>query len=306
MEKTYVFDTNSGGNFGDSALLASLLNNNKMDTGLMALMQNASRNQDAWGGGGMWWIWVIIMFWLWGGNGNGIFGRNGFGGGIPNQLNNDFGRDILLQAINGNGTAISQLASTLNCDINTLQTAIGQVQSSIQSVGNQVGMSGQQIINAIQAGNCQLGNQLAQCCCDIKDSITRQSYENQIATSNQTNLLQGTMNSNNQAVLAKLDAMQTQGLYDKIDALREKNSALAAQLSNEHQTAAIQAYQAQSLIPVNAALQDLSNRLGAIECKQPATVTVPYIPAMSNLVPVSYSQPVHFGVSNYGSCGCGY
>lgn len=56
---------------------------------------------------------------------------------------------MLLQAINGNGNAISQLATTLNCDINAVQSAINSVQSQIQSVGNQVGMSGQQVINAI-------------------------------------------------------------------------------------------------------------------------------------------------------------
>ena len=303
MEKTYVFDTNAGG-FDSSALIASLMNNRGVDPNLMAMLTNGSKNQDAWGGGGFWWIWVIIMFWLWGGNGrNGMFG-NGAADGIPNTLNNDFGRDILLQAINGNGTAISQLATTLNCDINALQGAIGQVQQSIQGIGNQVGMSAQQIINSIQAGNCQLGSQIAQCCCDVRTAITTQGYENQIATVNQTNALQSTMNGNNQAILARLDAMSNQALLDKIDALREKNSSLVAQLSNEHQTAAIQAYQAQSLIPVNAALQDLSTRLGAIECKQPATVTVPYIPAMSNLVPVSYSQPVNFSTVGYNTCGC--
>ena len=291
MEKTYVFDTAADrGSLDSSAIIASLMNNRGVDPNLMALLSNASKNQDAWGGSGCWWIWVIIMFWLWGGNGN-IFGRNGGLDGIPNQINNDFGRDILLQAINGNGTAISQLASTLNCDMNTLQNAICQVQSSIQGVGNQVGMSGQQIINAIQAGNCQISHQIADCCCNVRTAITTQGYENQLATINQTNALQSTMNGNNQAILARLDAMSNQVLLDKIDALREKNSSLTAQLSNEHQTAAIQAYQAQSLIPVNAALQDLSTRLGAIECKQPATVTVPYIPAMSNLVPVSYSVP---------------
>lgn len=304
MEKTYVFDTADRGGFDSTALIASLMGNRGVDPNLMALMQNASRNQDAWGGGGMWWIWVIIMFWLWGGNGNGMFGRNGGLEGIPNQINNDFGRDILLQAINGNGTAISQLASTLNCDMNALQNAICQVQSSIQGVGNQVGMSGQQIINAIQAGNCQISHQIADCCCNIRTAITTQGYENQLATINQTNALQSTMNGNNQAILARLDAMSNQALLDKIDALREKNSSLIAQLSNEHQTAAIQAYQAQSLIPVNAALQDLSTRLGAIECKQPATVTVPYIPAMSNLVPVSYSQPVNFSAVGCNTCGC--
>lgn len=200
MEKTYVFDTNERSGFDSSALIASLLGNRGVDPNLMAMLTNGSRNQDAWGGGGMWWIWVIIMFWLWGGNGNGMFGRNGGLDGIPNQLNNDFGRDILLQAINGNGTAISQLASTLNCDVNTLQTAIGQVQSSIQSVGSQVGMSGQQIINAIQQGNCQLGNQLAQCCCTIQDSITRANYENQISNLNQTNTLQNSINFVNSSV----------------------------------------------------------------------------------------------------------
>lgn len=221
MEKTYVFDTADRGSFDHSALIASLMQNKGVDPNLMAMLTNASKNTDAWGGGGMWWIWVIIMFWLWGGNGNG-FGR-GFNG-IPNQLNNDFGRDILLQAINGNGTAISQLASTLNCDVNTLQTAIGQVQSSIQSVGNQVGMSGQQIINAIQAGNCQLGNQLAQCCCDLRTAITTQGYEGQLRTIQQTNdILQGAT-SNTNILAAKIDA-QTQIINDKFCQLEMREMA---------------------------------------------------------------------------------
>ena len=93
-------------------------------------------------------------------------------------------------------------------------------------------------------------------------------------------------------------------LQNRIDALREKNSSLVSQLSQEHQTAAIQAYQAQSIAPVNAALADLSSRLASIECKQPASVTIPYIPAMSNLVPVSYSQPVNFGIGTCSNCGC--
>ena len=207
MDKTYVFDTAESGGLNSSALIASLMQNKGVDPNLMAMLTNGSKNQDAWGGCGFWWIWVIIMFWLWGGNGrNGMFG-NYAADGIPNTLNNDFGREVLLQAINGNGQAISQLATTLNCDINALQGAIGQVQQSIQGVGNQVGMSAQQIINSIQAGNCQLGSQIAQCCCDVRNAITTQGYENQIATVNQTNALQSTMNGNNQAILARLDAM---------------------------------------------------------------------------------------------------
>lgn len=302
MEKTYVFDTNAGGNFDHSALIASLMNNKGVDPNLMALIQNASRNQDAWGGG-MWWIWVIIMFWLWGGNGN-MFGRNYGIDGIPNQLNNDFGRDILLQAINGNGTAISQLASTLNCDVNTLQTAIGQVQTSIQSVASQVGMSSQQVINAIQQGNCQLGNQLAQCCCNIQDSITKTNYESQISNLNQTNTLQSAINTVNSSVergfsttayetasqtceLKNAIAAQTQVINDKFCQLEMREMAR----ENRELRDQVQAYQLSASQQAQTA--NIVNQIRP--CPVPAYLTC---------------NPYGCGCNNYGysinnGCGCG-
>ena len=96
---------------------------------------------------------------------------------------------MLLQAINGNGNAISQLATTLNCDINAVQSAINSVQSQIQSVGNQIGMSGQQVINAIQAGNCQIASQIASCCCDVRTAIERMVYEVKFSNLNKNNTL---------------------------------------------------------------------------------------------------------------------
>ena len=265
MEKTYVFD-NADSGINSSAILSALMQNKGVDPNLMAMLTNASKNQDAWGGGGCWWIWVIIMFWLWGGRGNGLFGNNV--DGIPNQINNDWGRDVLLQAINGNGQSISQLATTLNCDVNSLQTAIGNVQNSVQSIASQVGMTGQQIINSIQQGNCQLGNQLAQCCCSIKDAITKTNYENQISNVNQTNTLQNAINFVNSSVergfaasnyattqqtcdLKNAIAQQTTLINDKfcqlemremqnkIDALRQENSKLALAASQQAQTASI-------------------------------------------------------------------
>lgn len=303
MEKTYVFDTADKGGFDSTALIASLMGNRGVDPNLMALIQNASKNQDAWGGGGMWWIWVIIMFWLWGGNGN-MFGRNGMADGIPNQLNNDFGREVLLQAINGNGTALSQLVTTLNCDVNALQTAIGQVQSSIQSIANQVGMTGQQIINSIQQGNCQLGNQLAQCCCNIQDSITRTNYENQISNLNQTNTLQNSINFVNSSVergfaatayatanqtceLKNAIAAQTQVINDKFCALEMREMAR----ENRDLRDQVQAYQLSASQQAQTA--NIVNQIRP--CPTPAYV-----------VP----NPYGCGCNNYGypfsnSCGCG-
>ena len=243
------------------------------------------------------------MFWLWGGNGN-MFGRNGMADGIPNQLNNDFGREVLLQAINGNGTALSQLATTLNCDVNALQTAIGQVQSSIQSIANQVGMTGQQIINSIQQGNCQLGNQLAQCCCNIQDSITRINYENQISNLNQTNTLQNSINFVNSSVergfaatayatanqtceLKNAIAAQTQVINDKFCALEMREMAR----ENRDLRDQVQAYQLSASQQAQTA--NIVNQIRP--CPTPAYV-----------VP----NPYGCGCNNYGypfnnSCGCG-
>lgn len=132
-EKTYVFGESA--NNGILGLLGPMLSQRGVDPNVLLAMQG--RNNDGFGEGG-WFIWVIFLFFLmgWGGNG---FGNNG-AGGLGNQLNNDYGREMLLQAINGNGNAISQLATTLNCDINAVQSAINSVQSQIQSVGNQVGI----------------------------------------------------------------------------------------------------------------------------------------------------------------------
>lgn len=119
------------------------------------------------------------------------FGNNGRGAlagdaYLGNLINNDTGRELLMSAIQGNGNAINQLASTLNCDINSVKSAINGVMSQIQGVGNQVGMSSQQIINAVQAGNCQIASQIAKCCCD-----------NQLAICQQTNTLQNAINGVN-------------------------------------------------------------------------------------------------------------
>ena len=164
MERTYVFnqEPNGGGSkFDIMALLPNLMGGKGVDPGLLALLNQGRNNQDAWGGG-MWWIWIILLWFCWGGNGFGGFGNRG---GLPAELNGDVGREYLMSAIQGNGNAINQLASSLNCSTQQLQSALCNIQGLIQGVGNQVGMSAQQIINSIQSGNCTLATQIADCCC---------------------------------------------------------------------------------------------------------------------------------------------
>lgn len=313
-DKIFMFDNPaSSGSNGIMSLIPALLQNKGLDPNLVAALMNGNKNQDAWGGG-CYWIWIILLFFLWGGWGGNGFGNNGGGGGmngLPAQLNNDAGRELLMNAIQGNGNAISQLASSLNCSTQQLQTAICGIQGQIQQVGNQVGMSSQQIINAVQNQSCEIGRQIADCCCTTNNNITKMGYENQLSTCNQTNSLVNTMNqntlalrdggaANTQAILGKLDAMQNQALLDKIDKLREEKSTLLGQISNDAQTRAIQAYQSQTVAPLGAALSDLSARLAKIECKQPETVNIPYIPAMGNLMPINCG----LNINPFSGLGC--
>lgn len=283
--KTYVFgNEGSTSNNGMLGLLAPLLQKQGVDPNVLLAM----KGNNGFGGEGGWFMWVIFLFFLmgWGGNGWGGFGNNGRGG-LANEINNDYGRGLLMDAIGGNHNALSNLATQLNCTEGQIQSAISALTSQVQSVGNQVGMSGMQTINALQQGNMQIAQQIANCCCQTNNNITTQGYENKLAICQQTHSINDNANanalmlrdnnqSNHLALMGKLDQMQTQAMQDKLDALREKNSALVAQISNEHQTQALQAYQAQIITPVNAALAALQAEVAGIKCKLPNTVSVPY------------------------------
>ena len=300
-------------------LLAPLLQKQGVDPNVLLAMKG---NNGMCGEGG-WFMWVIFLFFLmgWGGNGWGGFGGNGRGG-IANEINNDYGRSLLMDAIGGNRNALSNLATQLNCTEGQIQNAISALTSQVQSVGNQVGMSGMQTINALQQGNMQIAQQIANCCCQTNNNITTQGYENKLAICQQTHaindnananalMLRDTNQSNHLALMGKLDQMQTQAMQDKLDALREKNSALVAQISNEHQTQALQAYQAQIITPVNAALAALQAEVAGIKCKLPNTVSVPY-PQLKTYNPEvfqaaamgAYAGDVAANAASTVGCGC--
>ena len=315
--KTFVFPNEGGSGNGMLGMLAPLLQKNGLDPNLLLAMNN--RGNGGFGGEGGWFMWVIFLFFLfplmgrgglWGGN-----GENGGLGAIPNLINNDNGRELLMSAIQGNGQAINTLATNLNCSVGQIQQAINGVMSQVQQVGNQVGQSSMQIINAIQQGNCQIAQQIASCCCENRLAIcqqtnTLQTAINGVATGQergfaslafenerQTCALKGAINDSTQAILAGQRAAEMREMQNKIDHLREENSTFKS-------SAMTSQIVAQATAPLGAALSDLSSRLAKIECAQPPTFPMPYCPASGNYVPVNYSVPVNFGVSPVGTCGC--
>lgn len=309
--KTYVFDGNGSNGY-----------QNGFDPNLLI---GAMMGGGGFGGfGGANWLLPFLLFALWGGNGwgNGFGGfgnRGGFGGGCGNmagvgflsdQLNNDAGRELIMQAIQGNGTAISQLASTLNCNVGELRTALNGLSTQICNLGNQVGMSSLQVINAINSGNSSLQAQLASCCCSIEKSVLESNYltergfcnTNQIlakgfsdvgyASQAQTCELKQTANDNTNAIIAKLDAIEDSR---KDRELAEKDRMIASLTARSER---------------QAELQPIYNALSEIQCNQPPVKKIAcpeqYVPlntsvnATYGLIPTC-GYGVGFGFGNWGN-----
>lgn len=156
--KTVIYSPDSGmaGGNGMMAMLAPLLQQKGIDPNLLVAM-NGKNGGNGWGNGSDF-LWIIFLFFLFpllgrGGWGNGFGGGNEggcpSGAGLANLINNDNGRELLMSAIQGNGQAINNLATNLNCSVGQIQQAINGVSAKVAEVGCQVGMSSQQIINSI-------------------------------------------------------------------------------------------------------------------------------------------------------------
>lgn len=322
--KVFMFPETGTNNSELMSLLAPLLSQRGVDPNVLLAM---NRN-GGFGGEGGWFMWVIFLFFLmgWGGNGWGGFGNNrgNLAGDavLGNLINNDSGRELLMSAIQGNGNAINQLASTLNCDINSVKSAINGVMSQIQGVGNQVGMSSQQIINAIQAGNCQIASKLADCCCENRLAICQQTNTLQNAingiatgqergfssvayeTQRQTCDIQNSIKSATDAILAGQRDAEMREMQNKIDALREANSQKDVIINNGQQTAVFSSMIQSATAPITNAVNALQGDINGIKCRLPETVTLPY--SCATAVPTQAVFGYNgLGWAGFGLNGCG-
>lgn len=302
MDKTYVFS--DGGNSGNGTYPAC-----------MPFMPSGFGGSfGGYGQDGLWGlIYLAVFASIFGWNGNGMAGFGGRGGSLPAELSGNAGRELLMQAIQGNREAVGQIASSLNCSTQQIQTALCNIEG-------QLGLNGQQIINAIQSGDSGIASQISSCCCNILQSIERTSAAQQLQSCQNVNTMINAINgsardlkdsndANSRAILAKLDAAETRVLQDKLDAERQKSASLAAQLNNEHQTQAIMGNVAQQLAPVVAGLNALQSDVDGIKCKLPHTVSVPY-PQLSVFNPEVYrAAAVGAAAGSYAGgygCGCSY
>lgn len=211
-------------------------------------------------GNGMWgdgsWVFLIILFALIFGWGNGGWGGYGNGCGQSTSvyegyvLNNDFSQ--LSKQISD---AYSMTERKLDLVNNGLCDGFYTNAQLINGVNMNIANAQTGITNAIttngyenRLGQQAIGQQIANCCCDLKQLSGETNYN--IAT--QANMLDRTVSDkfcqtnfnaqtntrdiidaqrvDTQAILAKLDSMETNRLREKLEAERDARYALQGQL----------------------------------------------------------------------------
>lgn len=283
---------------------------------LAGLLQNSIRgNEDGFLGGsnGILLLFILILFGGWGnnrwGNGNGAMPltndaaiTGAIDAAIQKARADGLSDKVVLEAVNGNGLAISQLATTLNTDINSVRDSLCALNSGVAKVSADIGLSTQQTINAIQTGNMTLMQQLASCCCDIRESLAEGFNSVKIQNMEQTNTLSDRLQVGVSAINQKIDNQTAQMVagfqsvkdmfvQNKIDTMQAKITQLENDASNSAQTFALNTYVNNALAPIIAQLNALTN-------------AVPPRPVPSYPVAGAYSCAYNSGSVHTG-CGCG-
>lgn len=265
---------------------------------------------------------IIASMFGWGGNG---FGGNWGGGNnglgfLSNQLNNDSGRELIMNAVTSQGeasrTAIQSLATMLGQDFNLVNAGVQNVQNALQTLALQQAVSTPQIINAIQSGDASMISAFQNCCCENRLAICNQTNElqtsmaahdasvrlqlaqneaaDQLSVCQQTNTLLNAINAQTVAMNDQFCALKERELQSKIDTQAEIITQLRNAADNAAQTNQIIGY-------VNSVVSPLQKSVTEIENRMPNTVPVQW----PNLTAVNTTPYVNGGF-NGGFWGNGF
>ena len=296
-----------------------------IDPNLLLAFQN---NGGFGGGNGAWW-WIMFMWMMWDRN-----GRNGNFNDYLASVNGNEGRQYLADIMNGRFDNLNTLANMLNTSVEGIKAGISGLQNSITQVAGQIGMSGLQTINAIQAGNTSILSKLCECCCENRLAICQQTnaLQSTLAANHADDILQAEKNAAGlQLQLAQLDGADKLAICQQTNTLqnqaeRDTNAILNAiagqntlitkefcdlkerELQNKINTQGDIITQLRNQISndhqtlqFNAAFHALDDKIDAIAAKQPNTVPVQW----PNIVAANATPYVGPNYSGYGYNGWG-
>ena len=271
-----------------------------IDPNLLLALQN---NGGFGGGNGAWW-WIMFMWMMWDRN-----GRNGNFNDYLASVNGNEGRQYLADIMNGRFDNLNTLAQLLNTSVEGIKAGISGLQNSITQVAGQIGMSGLQTINAIQAGNTSILSKLCECCCENRLAICQQTnaLQSTLAANHADDILQAEKNAAGlQLQLAQLDGadklaicQQTNTLQNQaerdtntiVKAIADQNAMIVSEfcaLKERELQAKIdtqgdiitqlrgQISNDKQTEAFNAAINALNEKIALLAAKQPNTVPVQY------------------------------
>ena len=218
---------------------------NMFNTGNCAsvpLVANIDGNgNNGWGGDGGW-LWIIVVFALlfgWGNGGFGGWGGNNGGGYVATaatqaDIQRGFDNSAVISKLDGITNGLCDGFYAVN---NSMLTGFNGINTNIMQTGYGI----QQAINADTIANMQNTNalqaQLANCCCETRESIQNVNYN--MATN--TCALQNTLNSNTRDIIdsqqAGTRAILDYLCQDKIATLTAENNDLRRAASQDRQNA---------------------------------------------------------------------
>ena len=318
QEGVYVFPDAATGHAASS-----------IDPNLLLALQN---NGGFGGNNGAWW-WIMFMWMMWDRN-----GRNGNFNEYLASVNGNEGRQYLADIMNGRFDNLNTLAQLLNTSVESIKVGVFSLQNSITEVAGQIGMSGLQTINAIQAGNTSILSKLCECCCENRLAICQQTnaLQSTLAANHADDILQAEKNAAGlQLQLAQLDGADKLAICQQTNTLqnqaeRDTNAILNAiagqntlitkefcdlkerELQNKINTQGDIITQLRNQISndhqtlqFNAAFHALDDKIDSIAAKQPNTIPVQWPNVVAANATPYVGQGLYPGYG-YGGFGNGF
>ena len=298
-----------------------------IDPNLLLALQN---NGGFGGGNGAWW-WIMFMWMMWDRN-----GRNGNFNDYLASVNGNEGRQYLADIMNGRFDNLNTLAQLLNTSVEGIKSGVFGLQNSITQVAGQIGMSGLQTINAIQAGDTSILSKLCECCCENRLAICQQTnaLQSTLAANHADDILQAEKNTAGlQLQLAQLDGADKLAICQQTNTLqnqaeRDTNAILNAiagqntlitkefcdlkerELQNKINTQGDIITQLRNQISndhqtlqFNAAFHALDDKIDAIAAKQPNTIPVQWPNVIAANATPYVGQGYYPGFGGWGTNG---
>ena len=234
---------------------------------MAAVMGTNNRGNDAFGGyGADMIIWLIVIAAIF----NGGFGFGGWGG-------------------NGGFNSPAGQGALTRTDIDAALSTKG-IESGITGIGTQL-CNG---FNSVNSNISNLGYNLQNCCCDLKQGLGEVNYN----LAAQTNILQNTVNNNGTAIQQALNT----GFRDVIDAQNAGTQRIVDMITQDK----IQSLQTE-LQSAQLQLSNAAQTNNIVNALRPTPV--PSYPVMSPYTSIINPTGFTFGVSGngcgYNVCGCG-